>query len=336
MKRYAISLAILILGVFWIGVGAPVWGGVKLLEESEPAPRTAASPTESPEKDAQVREILSQNDAIKGILAGREQGRDYWTKIDYVYPYAEPKSTGEKPIAMVNMFFDPPVSWAGEVPTKSNPCQGHYQDDWLDPNDPCRNEPPQYGTGHAQFSATQGITAEVDLRRGQVVEVFEVGGSPLEIRDAQRGYATAGSPEKDAQVRGILFGNEAVEQMVAGREEGRDYWVKIGYVYAPREPSSSDEKTLAIADVYFDPPVSWSGLLPTRLDPCQGHYQDGSLDPNDPCRSEPAQFGPAYQQFYGADGITADVDLRSGQVLQVLPVSALPGEIEDAKRSYAP
>lgn len=190
MKRYALSLAILILGIFWIGVGAPVWGGINLLEESEPTPSTTAAPTESPEKDAQVREILFQNDAVKGILAGREEARDYWLRIDYGYGYYEDaKDTDEKPMAMVNMYFDPPVSWNGQVPIRSSPCQTHYQDDWLDPNDPCRNELPQFGAGYREFSQAQGIAAEVDLRRGQVVQVFEVPVTPDEMKDAQKRYA---------------------------------------------------------------------------------------------------------------------------------------------------
>ena len=190
MKRYLLSLAILVGGFTWIVMGAPVWSGVSLLEESEPAPLTTPSPTESPEKDLAVKQLLSQNDAVEAILAGREEGRDYWIRIDYVYEYMEARNTGEKPIAMVNIYFDPPVSFAGNVPTASDPCKGHRgADERLDPNDPCINEAPTYSTVHREFKESRGIVAKIDLRLGEVVDVFELGPAPYEIEDAKRGYA---------------------------------------------------------------------------------------------------------------------------------------------------
>jgi hypothetical protein len=180
MKRYVVSLAILIVGLFWVSVGAPVWGGQSLLEPSRPTPQATPDPYDptlfpySPERDARVTEILSKTEAVNGMLAGRELGRDYWIRVSYVYDYKEARNSGEKPIAMVDIYFDPPLSFSGEVPVYSDPCSGHYgEDERLEPDDPCMAAPKEYGSAHQSFTDAQVITTEVDLRRGEVVQVFQ-------------------------------------------------------------------------------------------------------------------------------------------------------------------
>ncbi|MGQ9571815.1 MAG: hypothetical protein ACUVV3_01285 [Dehalococcoidia bacterium] len=193
MKRYALSLAILALGLFWVSVGAPVWGGQSLLEPSEPPPAATPDdddPAELAEKDAEVRDILSGDETIKALLAGRTEGRDYWIRISYVYEYMEAANTGEKPIAMVNIYFDPPLSYAGEVPViASDPCKGRRgADERLDPDDPCMREPKEYSSDYRTFTDAQGIVARVELPRRQVVDVFQVPVHPTEMADIQRSY----------------------------------------------------------------------------------------------------------------------------------------------------
>lgn len=192
MKRYAVSLTILILGLFWVGVGAPVWGGQSLLEPTEPSPVVTPvppDPAELAEKDAKVKEIVSDNEAIKAMLAGREEGRDYWIRISYVYEYLEAANTGEKPIAMVDIYFEPPLSYAGEVPIMSQPCKGHYgADERLDPDDPCMDEPKEYGSEYRSLTDAQVVTAQIDLRRREVVEVFQSPVSKEAMEDIQRRY----------------------------------------------------------------------------------------------------------------------------------------------------
>ena len=196
MKRYLLSLAILVVGLFWVSVGAPVWGGQSLLEPAQPGPEATPDPEDpslfpySPERDAKVTEILSKTEVVNAMLTGRELGRDYWMRVSYVYDYKEAANSGEKPIAMVDIYFDPPLSFGGEVPVYSDPCSGHYGDDErLEPDDPCMTAPKEYSTEYRSFTDAQAITAQIDLRRGDVVEVFQSPAAKEEIEDIKGRYA---------------------------------------------------------------------------------------------------------------------------------------------------
>jgi len=184
MKRYALSLAILAVGLFWISVGAPVWGGQSLLEHSTPAPKPSPTATpDSSEEDAEVMAIVLEDKAMEGMLTGRQEGRDYWVIISHTDEYRDAPDTGEKPIAMVDIFFDPPISYEGEFPViLSDPCSGHYgEDESLDPGDPCMDEPSEYGSKYLDLTGAEHIVAKVDLRRQELVDVF-----PLSIPVSQR------------------------------------------------------------------------------------------------------------------------------------------------------
>jgi hypothetical protein len=50
-------------------------------------------------------------------------------------------------------------------------------------------ETPMYSRVYRDFTGAQGIVAQVDLRRGEVVEVFQQAPVPDEIEDAKRRYA---------------------------------------------------------------------------------------------------------------------------------------------------
>ena len=158
MKRYLLSLAILVVGLFWVGVGAPVWGGESPLAPPQPKPEAPdlsdamLSPYDA-ERDAGVMKILNQNKAVASMLAGRELGRDYWIRMSYVYEDASADNSGPYPIDMVDIYFDPPVSYAGEVPDPQNPGKTK---DWT-------------------FTDVQLVTARTDLEKGVVTEVFYVG-----------------------------------------------------------------------------------------------------------------------------------------------------------------
>ena len=193
MKRYALALVILAVGLFWVSVGAPVWGGQSLLEHSTPAPKPSPTATpDSSEEDAEVMAIVLEDKAMEGMLTGRQEGRDYWVIISHTDEYRDAPDTGEKPIAMVDIFFDPPISYEGEFPViLSDPCSGHYgEDERLDPADPCMDEPKEYGRVHGGPVDAQQITLTVDLRRGELVDVFQFG-LPIAqttIDDIKRSY----------------------------------------------------------------------------------------------------------------------------------------------------
>ena len=147
-------------------------------------------PTTSPSAtDARVKEILFEDGAIKAMVAGREEGRDYWIRISYVYEHRGIGNYGEKPIAMVDIYFDPPLSYAGELPAiMSDPCAGHGVEGWLDPDDPCVDEPKEYGSAYRSFTDARCVTAQVNLPGGEVVTVFQSPVSQDDMEDIQRRY----------------------------------------------------------------------------------------------------------------------------------------------------
>jgi hypothetical protein len=150
---------------------------------------TTPEPTPSPEQDAAVREILFENEVIKAMVAGREEGRDYWIRISYVYEHRGIGNYGEKPIAMVDIYFDPPLSYAGELPAiMSDPCAGHGVEGWLDPDDPCVDEPKEYGSAYRSFADARCVTAQVNLPGGEVVTVFQSPVSQDDMEDIQTRY----------------------------------------------------------------------------------------------------------------------------------------------------
>lgn len=328
-----------VIGLLALAVSAAAWG-ITNLGASDTHPGTV--PTPSPEKIAQIRQILFQDEAVKGILAGRHEGRDYWMRIDPMYERENVEKKGEPNIAAVYIWFDPAVTWEGEVPTRSDPCKGHYDDDGylVDKNDPCIYGPREYGTSYEKFDSTHGISPFIDLRLGRVYAIASMGGLPDAIRQAKKLYATPGSPEQDAKVREILFQHEAIKSMTSGREEGESFWVDIvGYIYAPDEPLTSEEKTIAIVDVYFDPVLKWSGSLPTQLEPCQREHEQAIRngrtdwpDRADPCWSAPPQYETRPDKFSNGEAISVDIDLRSGQVLQITGLSTHPGDLDNAKK----
>ena len=178
MKRYALSLAILILGLFWVSVDAPIWGGQSLLKPAEPTP--VATPTTNPaewaEKKVKVREILFANEAIKAMTAGRVEGQDYWMDLSDVN---RENSTHGDEGAIVDMVFAKPVSYAGEVPEASDPCAGHYgEDERVPEGDPCLKQAREYSTVYRAFTDVSHISGRVDTRRGEVVDLFAMYETP--------------------------------------------------------------------------------------------------------------------------------------------------------------
>jgi hypothetical protein len=152
----------------------------------------------SPERVSELTRILCGDEAVTSVVAGRWAGRDLWIRVSYVYEYREADNSGEFPSAMVNLYFDPPLSYAGEVPVQTDPCSGHYGDDErLDPDDPCMDAPHEYGRRHQEFAGATGVVARVDFRRGEVVELFAV---PFAV-----------APEEMADIRG-QYGGAAYER----------------------------------------------------------------------------------------------------------------------------
>ena len=189
MSRSALSRRVaVILGIAAVAAAAATVGCLangasdSTVEPIEPT-------TFPPATDARVKEILFEDGAIKAMVAGREEGRDYWIRISYVYEHRGIGNYGEKPIAMVDIYFDPPLSYAGELPAiMSDPCAGHGVEGWLDPDDPCVDEPKEYGSAYRSFTDARCVTAQVNLPGGEVVTVFQSPVSQDDMEDIQRRY----------------------------------------------------------------------------------------------------------------------------------------------------
>ena len=134
------------------------------------------TPTIPPERDALAKEIAFGSEAVRALIAGRQEGRDYWIVISHVYHHGRgTQDVGERPLAMLDFYFEVPVSYAGEVPTIIfDPCDSRLDDsgNLIDPNDPCIDEPDEYGTRHLEFANVQHVTVEVNFPLGEVVELF--------------------------------------------------------------------------------------------------------------------------------------------------------------------
>ncbi len=128
----------------------------------------ASLPTPPPaEVKAEVLEILFSNEVIKMMLAGRELGRDYWFSMSY---FEDPRR-GDRG-AMFVIALAEPTSYEGEVPTASDPCNGHYGgNEGVPEGDPCLDEPWGYGTTYAAYVGVNTIHARVEMGRGEVVEI---------------------------------------------------------------------------------------------------------------------------------------------------------------------
>ena len=134
--------------------------------------------------DAKVKEILFENEPIKAIAAGRELGSDYWLSITHVW-----RPLHGQRVARVNVVFADPVSYSGEILWASDPCQGHTgEDERLDPDDPCLDEPREYGTRYVIFPNVRDVYATVELGRRDVIEVFTMDTPPDVLEDTIRYY----------------------------------------------------------------------------------------------------------------------------------------------------
>ena len=140
----------------------------------------ASRPTPPPaEVEAEVKEILFDNEVIKAMVADRQLGRDYWISMSYL---RNPEHGVQG--AMVMLVLAEPTSYEGEVPTASDPCDGHYGgDEEVPPSDPCLDQPREYGTTHVAYAGVNTIHTQVDLGRGEVVKIGAATTPPDELAE---------------------------------------------------------------------------------------------------------------------------------------------------------
>lgn len=196
MKRYLIvaSVAILAGVLVWLGLGAPLVGGPGLLESQpiedkidflenpdkycdvhDPACRDLVQqvleelnrrPTPRP-VDPKAKEVLLGDPAIQAMIGEGREGEDYWLRLS---PKRSPWMGGEG--ANADIVFAKPVSYEGEVWVTSNPCAGQSDEGYVDPEQPCYSEAPEYRKEHWVITNTRVIQARVDISPGVVTGIM--------------------------------------------------------------------------------------------------------------------------------------------------------------------
>ena len=142
--------------------------------------------------------------------------------------------------------------------------------------------------------------------------------------------AAAQAEFPDAKVKEILFENEPIKAIAAGRELGSDYWLSITHVWRPLHG-----QRVARVNVVFAEPVSYSGAILWASDPCQGHTgEDERLDPDDPCLDELREYGTRYVIFPNVRDVYATVELGRSDVIEVFTMDTPPDVLEDTIRYY--
>jgi len=127
---------------------------------------TPVPTAETADRDARASEILLESEVGKALLAGREEHLDYWLVI------SQSGWLHGHDVARVQILFPEPVSYVGEMPRISNPCQGTRGE--FDPDDPCNDEPWVHGTVPVALSDVQDVHLEVELDSGRVADMFVV------------------------------------------------------------------------------------------------------------------------------------------------------------------
>jgi hypothetical protein len=177
MKRYLLSLIILFVGLGWLAMGAPVWGGQSLLQPTEEKPEEPdAVVTLSADQKLMVEDIILENSALKGMILGPDSNREPLIRVQsYVSPDITAAKRGSV-LALANVFFDPPISFSGELPRQTNPCEGYPRVDGAIPEDaPCWDLPVEFITEYVEWHDITTVTVVVDIQEKKVVVVWKNG-----------------------------------------------------------------------------------------------------------------------------------------------------------------
>jgi hypothetical protein len=135
-------------------------------QEAASATYTAQRPTEIP-PDPAVKQVFLRNSVVRQLIGDGVEREDYWLIIDSLG--ADPGHGDEG--GMVVAAFRLPVSYSGPGPTRTSPCRAGA-DERVDRDDPCRDEPREYGTTQYDFHDVRVVHFQVDTGRGDVVWMF--------------------------------------------------------------------------------------------------------------------------------------------------------------------
>ena len=147
---------------------------IRLRGEAEPTARAI---------DPRIVDILLENEVIAAMIGDGVERQDYWLSITVPITLRHGDQGGS-----VIILFAEPVSYEGQVPHSTDPCDGHTVNERVPPDEPCLDEPREYGTYYLSIVGTRSLWTRVDTGRGEVVYIRPKDTSP-ENADIYIGFA---------------------------------------------------------------------------------------------------------------------------------------------------
>ncbi|MEX2246162.1 MAG: hypothetical protein WEC75_05700 [Dehalococcoidia bacterium] len=136
--------------------------------EDEPACSTAYQPPTPEAPHPEALRIFSADRTIRTLLDGKVAGTDYWLNFSAF----SPNERGERRVA-IDMVFQDPVVFTGEIPVFSDPCSGVGDEGDVPEDHSCRTEPRTYEASDVHWNGeTRLLHAMIDLDRRRVVDLF--------------------------------------------------------------------------------------------------------------------------------------------------------------------
>lgn len=366
MKRYLLSLVVLFVGLGWLAVGAPVWGGGSLLqpstevdvenpgcnpddeecwkkvEEAINAP-DPEHPLVSPEQEKKAREIILADPVVQHLLSGREEGRDYFLRFDHP-ALGEDRSAAKQGFVLVGatLYVDPPVDYSGPLPQMTRPCEGHGYEGYVEDDDPCLDVAVEYLTEDVSWKQTYAIVPTVHLGLGKVIDLYRIGMTPDMWPDEVRAQLNvpdmplASSAQRE-KAREIILADPFVRQLVSGREAERDYALQIQANLAVDRSAAKQGPVLASGVLFISPPAQYTGPIPQMTNPCEGRGELRYVRDDDPCLAVAVEYITQDVSWTSLYAVRVTVDLGLGKVVDfqvastsaaILPPQLRPKEAE--------
>lgn len=200
MKRYLLSSTVLFVGLAWLAVGAPMWGCQSQRqpnaeidlenpdcdpEDEECRERIAEAnkeasdfPLAAQEQQDKAREIMLADPVVQQLISGREEGKDYWLRLDHP-ALGEDKSAEKQGFVLVTatLYLDPPVDYDGLIPEMTRPCEGHSDGDegYVAEDNPCRTIAVEYLRKNVSWQDRYAFFVTANLALGTVIDISDIG-----------------------------------------------------------------------------------------------------------------------------------------------------------------
>jgi hypothetical protein len=123
----------------------------------------------------------------------------------------------------------------------------------------------------------------------------------------------------DPAVLSILGRDPFVKTLIGDGQLWKDYWLNV-----------SATSGMFGVDILFAKPVSFTGTVPARSQPCKGHFgADERIPPDDPCRQETPVDSTTYLDFRDQRWVQVFVDVSRDRVVDVFLPYSLDQTIDD-------